>query len=117
MPVPDCADPTLLDGWSGELTEELEVSEELDVVELLEEVDEESDVDPLVTPVEDWPAEAEVPGMVAALTTPNTPTPANAARAAPVVSRLRRRSASSRRSLAWIGWSLSITITKLGAYH
>ena len=46
--------------------------------------------------VDDWFDDADVPGMVAALTTAKTPTPANAPIAAPAVNRLRRRMASSR---------------------
>jgi hypothetical protein len=41
-------------------------------------------------------ADADVPGMVAALTAAKTPTPATAASDTPTVRRCRRRSASSR---------------------
>ncbi len=51
----------------------------------------------------------EVPGMVCALIAPNTPTPRSALKAAPVVSRLRRRMAASRaRTLACVVSSCSI---------
>ena len=43
--------------------------------------------------------DAETPGIVSALTVPNTPTPANAAKAMPAVIWLSRESARSR---AWI---------------
>lgn len=69
---------------------------------------------PLAALADDWLAAADVPGTVAALTAENTPTAASAPSAAPVVSRLSRRMASSRaRILAWVGCLLSITVRKL----
>ena len=85
MPVPD-DELTPLEGWSP-LDELDEVDEVEDVV-----VDEEAVPDvPAVDAVE-----LDDPGMVAALTALKTPTPAMAARAAPVVRRLSLRIAASR---------------------
>jgi hypothetical protein len=72
--VPDDADPTPLDDCSvpdesGEEDDELVELDEVDVLAA-------------------WLDDEEVPGMVAALTAVNTPSPANAAIAAPVVMRL-----------------------------
>lgn len=80
-PVPD-DDVIPLEGWI--VLDELEDCE-VDAFE--EEV-----------PLEDEAvgADADVPGMVAALTAAKTPTPATAASDAPTVRRCRRRSASSR---------------------
>jgi hypothetical protein len=56
---------------------------------------------------------AVMPGMVAALTAPNTPTPASAPTAAPVVSRLSRRNAASRaRILFWVLVSMALVLTR-----
>jgi hypothetical protein len=54
-----------------------------------------------------------MPGMVEALTAPNTPTPASAPTAAPVVSRLSWRSAASRaRILFWMLVSMASVLTR-----
>ncbi len=85
MPVPD-DELTPLEGWSP-LDELDEVDEVEDVV-----VDEEAVPDvPAVDAVE-----LDDPGMVTALTALKTPTPAMAARAAPVVRRLSLRIAALR---------------------
>ena len=82
MPPPD-EEVTPLEDWSP-LDEDVDV---LDEVEAL-------DVEELAVWVED---EVEVvPGMVAALTALKTPSPATAAKAAPVVSRWSRLRAASR---------------------
>jgi hypothetical protein len=53
-----------------------------------------------------------MPGMVEAPTAPNTPTPASAPTAAPVVSRLSRRKAASRaRILFWVLVSMTPVLT------
>jgi len=53
--------------------------------------------------------EVEVPGIVAALTAANTPTPASAPAAAPKVRRWsNRRPASRERTLAWVGFVISM---------
>lgn len=61
----------------------------LDGCRLLAELEDVADdEDEVVVDVPDgWPADADVPGMVAALTAPKRPTPATAAIAAPTVSR------------------------------
>ena len=70
--------------------EDCRPSDELEVMDGL-------DVDDVEAIAPDDEAEAEVvPGIVAALTAPKTPTPATAASAAPTVSRLSRRTAASR---------------------
>lgn len=74
VPLPDDAEPTPLDGCSA--ADELD-EDDAELVELAE-----------VEELEAWPGEVEVPGMVAALTAVKTPSPANAAMAAPVVRRL-----------------------------
>ena len=105
MPLPDCVDPRPLDGCS-ELEEDEEDDDEPEELVF--------DVALVDAVVDDWFDDADVPGMVAALSTANTPTPANAPSAAPVVKRLRRRIAASRdRILAWVGCSCSITMRKL----
>ena len=85
MPLPDCVEPRPLDGWSA-----AEPDEEGEAGELALEVA------PVDAVLDDGFVAADVPGMVAPLTTAKTPTPANAPMAAPAVSRLRRRMASSR---------------------
>ena len=53
--------------------------------------------------------EVDVPGIVAALTAANTPTPASAPAAAPKVRRWsNRRPASRERTLAWVGFVISM---------
>jgi hypothetical protein len=93
--VPNEADPTPLDDCSvpdesGEEDEELVELDEVDVLAA-------------------WLEDEEVPGMVAALTAVNTPSPAKAAIAAPVVRRLSLLNPASRaRILAWVGFVLFI---------
>jgi hypothetical protein len=89
VPVPE-DELTPLDDWSplDELDEVDEVEVEDEVEDEVEVADEES---LLVEAVE-----LEDPGIVAALTTLKTPTPAIAARAAPVVRRFSVRIAASR---------------------
>jgi hypothetical protein len=83
-PLEDCRLP--------ELVPELLDDDEVDVEDELEvEVDEE----PAVVLAAVAEPEVDVPGMVAALTAPKSPTPAIAPRAAPVVSRFRVRIAES----------------------
>lgn len=54
-----------------------------------------------------------MPGMVEALTAANTPTPASAPTAAPVVSLLSRRKAASRaRTLFWVLVSMAPVLTR-----
>ena len=85
---------TPLDGCRA--LEELEV--ELELVD-----DEVADV------FDAWEVEADVPGMVAALTAANTPTPATAPAAAPTVRRCSKRKAASReRTLAWVALVVSM---------
>jgi hypothetical protein len=80
--------------------DELPVTDELD-----DELEDEDDVAVEVLAV----AVFEVPGMVCAPIAANTPTPSSALKAAPVVSRLRRRMAASRaRTLACVVSSCSI---------
>lgn len=75
-PLPEDVELTPLEGWR-----------------LLEELDEVEDVEAEVDAVDDV-----VPGIVAALIPPKTPTPANAPIALSAVRRLRARSAASRAS-------------------
>jgi hypothetical protein len=54
-----------------------------------------------------------MPGMVAALTAPNTPTPASAPTAAPVVSRLSKRNAASRARILFLVFvSMALVLTR-----
>jgi hypothetical protein len=70
----------------------------------------EVDVDVEVAVLAAWVVE-EVPGMVDALTAPNTPTPATADTAAAVVRRLSRRIAASRaRILSCIFLSMGLVL-------
>ena len=83
---------------------------------LMDEVEEpEVDADePLVFAAVAEPLVVEVPGIVAALTTPKSPTPATAPMAAPVVSRFRVRIAESlARTLASI-WPWLFMSRKFG---
>lgn len=108
MPLPDCVEPSPLD--EPKKPEELEL-EELDVEDVDEPRPEPAPVDAVA---DGWLDARDVPGRVAALTAANTHTPANAPRATPVVSRLRRRIASSRASiLVWVRCWFSITMRKL----
>ncbi len=108
MPLPDCAEPRPLDDPKKPEELEVEALEEDDVEEPL------PDPAPVDAVVDGWFDAADVPGRVAALTTANTPTPANAPMATPAVSRLRRRIASSRASiLVWVRCWFSITMRKL----
>lgn len=100
MPLPGCAELTPLAGGM-----------ELDELD-----DDEDEDDALLDALVDdcWFDEVDVPGIVDALTAAKTPRPANAPIAAPAVSRLSRRIASSRaRILAWGGGEWSITGRKL----
>ncbi len=56
----------------------------------------ELEVTALAVAPEEEDEEAETPGIVSALTVPNTPTPATAAKAMPAVIRFSRESARSR---------------------
>lgn len=80
------------------LLEDLPIPFEDCMVELDE--NEELDVDELPEEVEAVTEDADVPGIVAALTAANMPTPATAAKDTPAVRRCSRRRASSRER-AW----------------
>lgn len=93
------AELTPVEVWRPDELDELDEFVELDVVDWVS--SDEVEVAELLAGV------AEVlPGMVAALTALNSPTPATAAKAAPTVRRLSRRIAASRarirRSVAWV---------------
>lgn len=90
VPVPE-DELTPLDGWSP--LDELDDVDEVEVEEVEDGVVDE--VSLLDVPAVDA-VELEDPGIVAALTALKTPTPAIAARAAPVVRRLSVRIAASR---------------------
>ncbi|HEY1456862.1 MAG TPA: hypothetical protein VGG31_10215 [Candidatus Dormibacteraeota bacterium] len=105
------------DTTTGELDDELTPLEDCSPDDVLDEevLDEELEVDESVPdPVAEFEVAAEaVPGIVVALITANTPTPATAEIATPVVSRFSVRIAWSRaRTLAWLA-ALVSTIRKL----
>jgi hypothetical protein len=81
---------------------------------VLDEDELEVEVDALAVAPED--EEAETPGIVSALTVPNTPTPATAAKAMPAVIWFSRDSARSRAwTLAFADFVLSMAVRVLSA--